>query len=140
MKRRRARHPLDGEGFRETFLVHFTRRGDRPALRRLTSLMIELYIGARPRWWPDHREGDLYALLGAAILDLRHLRDVLLWADAGEDRSMEAAALAGYARKCGEEVEKIADGIEEAMADPQGTLERERALLDYLTRSGSGEE
>ena len=118
------------EGFRETFLVLFTRKGDASALRRLTLLLSELYVNAAPRWWPYPQEGELYALLHAAIKDLRHLRDVLAWVDEKGDYTMEGNALASFAGRCGTELERVAASLDAAMADPQGTLERERAILD----------
>src|SRR5215470_17830673 len=100
--------PREREGFRETFLVHFTRKADAAALRRLGLLVSDLYINAAPRWWPDHIEGALRAVLHAAIRDLRHLRDVLSDLDRGGDYSMEGAALAGFAGRCGVELEGMA--------------------------------
>ncbi len=47
------------EGFRETFLVIFTRKGDASALRRLALLLSELYVNAAPRWWPYSKGGEL---------------------------------------------------------------------------------
>jgi hypothetical protein len=72
----------------------------------------------------------LHALLGAVIRDLRHLRDVLAWVDEGGDFTMEGAALAHFAGRCSGELESVAASIEDAMADPKGTLERERAISD----------
>ena len=119
------------EGFRETFLVIFTRKGDASALRRLTLLLSELYVNAAPRWWPYPKEGEVHALLRATIQDLRHLRDVLAWVDeGGEGSTMEGAALAHFAGRCGGELERIAASIEDAMADPKGNLERDRAILN----------
>lgn len=128
--RRALGHCRWREGFRETFLVVFTRKGDASALRRLALLLSELYVNAAPRWWPYPKEGELYTLLGAAIRDLRHLRDVLAWVDEGGDFTMEGAALAYFAGRCGGELGKIAVSIENAMEDPKGTLERERAISD----------
>ncbi len=128
--RRALGHRRWKEGFRETFLVVFTRSGDASALRKLALLLSELYVNAAPRWWPYPKEGELYTLLGAAIRDLRHLRDVLAWVDEGGDFTMEGAALAHFAGRCGGELERVAASIEDAMADPKGNLERDRAILD----------
>jgi hypothetical protein len=117
------------EGFRETFIVLFSRKGDAAALRRLSSLLTELCTLAGP-WWPRLKEGDPHALLYAAVRDIRHVRDVLAWIDAGSDRTMQGAALCQFAGHCGEELEKIAAAIEDAMADPQRTLEDMRAFYD----------
>jgi len=73
--------------------------GTHPPSAGSPSWWFELYIGARPRWWPYHREGDLRAILGAAVLDLRHLRDVLEFAERCETYHREDALLAGFANR-----------------------------------------
>jgi hypothetical protein len=128
--RRALGHPRWREGFRETFLVVFTRKGDASALRRLTLLLSELYVNAAPRWWPYPEGSELDAVLRAVVADLRHLRHVLAWAEGGNTYSMEGAALAHFAGRCGGELETVAASIEAAMADPKGTLERERVISD----------
>jgi hypothetical protein len=129
--RRALGHPRWREGFRETFLVVFTRQGDASALRRLTLLLSELYVNAAPRWWPYPKGGELDAILRAVVADLRHLRHVLAWAE-GADATygMEGTALAHFAGRCGGELETVAASIEAAMADPKANLERERAISD----------
>jgi hypothetical protein len=117
------------EGFRETFLVIFTRKGDAAALRRLALLLTELYRCAAPRWWPAHKRGDVDAILRAVVADLRHLRYVLEWAGGGTTYSALGMAYSRLARDCGGEVEEIAAAIEAAMADPRGTVDRHRASL-----------
>jgi hypothetical protein len=116
-------------GFRETFLVVFTRKGDAAALRRLACLLTELYRSAAPRWWPAHKRGDVDAILCAVVADLRHLRYVLEWAAGGVTYSALGMAYNQLARDCSGEVEEIAAAIEAAMADPKGTAERHRASL-----------
>ena len=116
-------------GFRETFLVIFTRKGDAAALRRLSRLLTELYRCAAPRWWPPHKQGDDVALLRAAVADLRHLRYVLEWSAGGVTYSALGMAYNQLARDCSAEVEEIAAKIEAAMADPKGTADRHQALL-----------
>jgi hypothetical protein len=128
--RRALGHRRWKEGFRETFLVVFTRKGDASALRRLSLLLSELYVNAAPVWWPYPEGSELDALLRAVVADLRHLRHVLAWAEGSKTYSMEGAALAHFAGRCGGELEKVAASIEGAMADPKGTLERERAISD----------
>ncbi|MFY9821779.1 MAG: hypothetical protein WAM82_10360 [Thermoanaerobaculia bacterium] len=118
------------EGFRETFLVVFTRKADAAALRRLALLLTELYRDAAPRWWPSHKRGDVDAILRAAVADLRHLRYVLEWAGEGVSYSALGNAYAQLARDSSGDAEKIAAAIEAALADPKGTLERHRATLD----------
>ena len=130
--RRPLGHPRWREGFRETFLVVFTRKGDASALRRLTLLLSELYVNAAPRWWPYPKGSELDAVLRAVVADLRHLRHVLAWAEGAETTyGMEGTALAHFAgRSRRASLETVAASIEAAMADPKGTLERQRAISD----------
>jgi hypothetical protein len=128
--RRALGHPRWREGFRETFLVVFTRQGDASALRRLSLLLSELYVNAAPRWWPCPKGSELDAILRAVVADLRHLRHVLAWVEGGKAYSMEGAALAHFAGRLGGELKTVAASIEAAMADPKATLERERANSD----------
>jgi hypothetical protein len=129
-KRRALGHLRWREGFRETFLMVFTRKGDASALRRLSLLISELYVCAAPGWWPYPEGSELDAVLRAVVADLRHLRHVLRWAGEGTTYSMEQTALAHFAGGLNGDVEEIAASIEAAMADPSGTLERERAISD----------
>lgn len=55
---------------------------------------------------------------------------MLAWVDEGGDFTMEGAALAHFAGRCGSKLEEVAASIEDAMADPKGNLERDRAILD----------
>jgi hypothetical protein len=118
------------EGFRETFLVVFTRKADASALRRLALLLTELYRNAAPGWWPHPKGSELDAILRAVVADLRHLRHVLEWAGEVKTYSMQGGALAHFASDRGGDLEKIAASIENAMADPRGTLERQRVISD----------
>jgi hypothetical protein len=118
------------EGFRETFLVVFTRKADAAALRRLALLLTELYRNAAPGWWPHPKGSELDALLRAVVADLRHLRYVLEWAGGTRTYSEVGNALAHFASDRSGDVEKIAAAIEAAMADPRGTLERQSVLSD----------
>jgi len=115
-------------GFRETFLVVFTRKADAAALRRLALLLTELYR-CSAQWWPPHKGGEDAAILRAVVADLRHLRYVLEWASGGTTYSELGRAYNWLARDCSGEVEKIAAAIEAAMEDPRGTMERHRASL-----------
>lgn len=120
MKRSR---PVQRDGFRETFLVRFTRKPDADALRRLAVLVSELYVNSSPGWWPAPREGDLRALLWAVVRDLRYMREVLAQAERGEWYDRGEVLLASFARHCAVDVEGIAAAIEQALADPEGTAQ-----------------
>ncbi|MGH7486789.1 MAG: hypothetical protein ACREMY_14485, partial [bacterium] len=127
------------EGFRETFLVVFTRKADAAALRRLALLLTELCRNAAPGWWPAHKRGDLDAILCAVVADLRHLRYVLEWAGGARTYSMQGNALAHFASDRRGDLEKIAAAIEAAMADPRGTVERQRVISDAAVGVGPRE-
>ncbi|HEV7509209.1 MAG TPA: hypothetical protein VGS07_30315 [Thermoanaerobaculia bacterium] len=119
--------------FREIFLVMFTDARANEAMRRFGHLQYEMVIETWGQW-PDHREGIFPAEMRAAVADLRHvqrhLRYVLEWAGGGTTYSPLGMAYSRLARDCGGEVEEIAAAIEAAMADPRGTIERHRVLLD----------
>jgi hypothetical protein len=117
------------DGFRETFLFLFTRKGDAAALRRVCMLLSDLYQGIDPRQWPAPKDGELKGLVLAAVRDLRHVRDVMLWIDAGHGFDGYSAAVADLVGRCGADLEKIAVSIEDGMADlPQLYDEYMRAL------------
>ncbi len=133
---RRVTYPRR-DGFRETFLMNFTRKGDASGLRRLSSLISELHINASPLWWPRKKDGDLRTLLRACVRDMRHLEALLTFANPGRElHTMELGALANFARRCGGELGGLADAIEDAMAHPQENLERDRALLAFVASAG----
>jgi hypothetical protein len=118
-----------GGGFRETFLLLFTRKGDAAALRRTANLLTEMYRYAGRTWWPLPKEGDFYGLIHAALRDLRHVRDVLLWIDGGHVFDGYEAAVADLVGRCGADLEKVAATIEAGIADlPQLYDEYMRAL------------
>ncbi|HEX9940681.1 MAG TPA: hypothetical protein VGG03_01595 [Thermoanaerobaculia bacterium] len=129
---RRLKERRFQEGFRETFLLLFTRKGDAAALRRVCLLLMEMYRNIAPGWWPYPKEGELKALILAALRDLRHVRDVLAWIDGPHGFVMEDAALASFVGRCADDLEKIAASIEDAMANPQRTLEEDRARVNAL--------
>lgn len=105
------------DGFRETFVFLFTRKGDAAALRRVCMLLSDLYRGIDPRQWPAPKHGDLHGLILAALRDLRHVRDVFLWIDAGHGFNGYEAAVADLVGRCGADLEKIAAAIEGGVAD-----------------------
>lgn len=104
------------DGFRETFVYLFTRRGDAPTLRHLAQLLIDLYRSMDDRFWPTHQQGEFYGLILAAVRDLRHVCDVFLWIDGGGHgfRGYEAA-VADLVGRSAADLEKIAASIEAGM-------------------------
>jgi hypothetical protein len=117
------------DGFRETFVFLFTRKGDAPTFRHLAALLMDLYRGVDSLFWPPHQQGDLHGLILAALRDLRHVRDVMLWIDAGHGFDGYAAAVADLVGRSGADLEMIAQKIEAGMANlPQLYDEYMRAL------------
>src|ERR1700744_6170854 len=66
----------EGEGFRETLLLHFTDPEANETLRRLGRLVFGMSLDSAPSW-PHHPEGETRAELSAALADLRHLEGFL---------------------------------------------------------------
>jgi hypothetical protein len=107
----------EGEGFRETLLLHFTEPEANETLRRLGKLVFNMSLDSAPSW-PHHPEGETRAELAAALADLRHLQgflsavgrehEVSSLSDADDALSLLAGRQAG-------ELARIAEEIEEAL-------------------------
>jgi hypothetical protein len=67
----------DFEGFRESFLLHFTRKPDNAALRTVATLLFDLVLEASTALIPPQPEGWGRALVRAAVADLRFLNGFL---------------------------------------------------------------
>ena len=105
------------DGFRETFVFLFTRKGDAPTFRHLAQLLMDLYREVGSHFWPQHQQGDLHGLILAALRDLRHVRDVFLWIDAGHGFRGYEAAVADLVGRCGADLEMTAQKIEAGIAN-----------------------
>ena len=68
--------PAECDGFRETWLRHFTRSEDEAALRQLSRLLHELVLDFAPHL-PIPPESTTRGELAAASRDLRHLAGFL---------------------------------------------------------------
>ena len=105
------------EGFRETFLLHYTEPEANTTLRHLGSLLFNLALESSGGW-PHHPGGVTRSELQAALADLRYLQGFL--ASVGREHlvsSLNAAddTLSRFAAERSEEVGRIADRIEEEL-------------------------
>src|SRR3954463_12268594 len=66
----------EGEGLRETLLLHYTEPEANETLRRLGKLVFNMSLDCAPSW-PHHPEGETRAELAAALADLRQLQGFL---------------------------------------------------------------
>lgn len=108
----------DREGFRETFLMHFTRPGDAEVLRRFGVMLFDAALESA-RLWPDWPESATRAELRAAAADLRHLAEFL--AALGLSRELSALTsaderLSRFAGRQAKQVVRIAERIETKLA------------------------
>jgi hypothetical protein len=107
----------DHEGFRETFLFHFTEPKANDALRTAGALLFDLALECCGSW-PVRPEGHVRAELQAALADLRHLEGFL--SAVGREHLVssldrEETALSHFAAKAAREVRRIADRIDERL-------------------------
>jgi hypothetical protein len=108
----------EGEGFRETLLLHITDRKANVTLRALGSLFLELSLDFN-RYWPDRPEGMTRSELRAAVADLRHLEGFLSSVGSEHEEAVldpDDEALSRFASQEAIEVGRIADRIEEKLA------------------------
>lgn len=106
------------EGFRETFLLHFSEPKTNTNLRELGSLLFDLALESSEAW-PDPPEGLTRSELRAAVADLRFLEGFL--GAVGREHLVSsldfaATALSQLAARQAREVGRIADRIEEELA------------------------
>jgi hypothetical protein len=112
-------HWEDHEGFRETFLLHFTEPLPNATLRQLGALLFTLALECSGSW-PMHEEGTTSSELRAAVADLRHLQGFL--GAVGREHvisSLDArdSVLSELAGGQALEVERIADLLEKGLAE-----------------------
>ena len=105
----------DFEGFRETFLLYFTRKPDNAALRTVATLLYDLVLESGNILMPPHPEGWARAQVRAALAELRFLQGFFasLTAEA-EGASLEAYEehLYRFAGQRSAVLGRIADEIE----------------------------
>jgi len=110
----------DFEGFRETFLLHFTEPGHNAALRSLGELLYSLVLEA-PYALPDPAEGWVRVHTRAALADLRFLEGFLLFL--GEERrdagaTPEEERLSRSAGRTARSLCRIADRLARVLESP----------------------
>jgi hypothetical protein len=109
----------EGEGFRETLLLHFTDPEANDTLRRLGKLVFGMSLDCAPSW-PHYPEGETRAELAAALADLRHLEGFLTavgreheissLSEADDALSILAGELAAELSRIGDEMEGVLGG------------------------------
>ena len=107
----------EGEGFRETLLLHVSDPEANETLRRLGQFFYNASLACAPSW-PHQPEGETRAELRAALADLRHLEGFL--ASVGREHvvsSLSAAdeALSEFAERQTLALSRVAEEIEAAI-------------------------
>ncbi len=114
------------EGFRETFLLYFTREDANAALRVVATLLYDLCLESGAVLMPDHPEGTARAQVRAVVADLRFLQGFLdgLTAEA-EGSSLEPYEehLFRFAGKRSAALGQVADEIEAQLGAWRGESE-----------------
>ncbi len=119
-------HWEDFEGFRETFLLYFTRKPDNAALRTVATLLYDLVLEASTPLMPPHPEGWARAQVRAAVADLRHMQGFLdSLTQEAEGSSLEPFEehLYRFAGARSAVLEKVADEIEAQLGPWRGEIE-----------------
>jgi hypothetical protein len=109
----------EGEGFRETLLLHYSDPEAAETLRRLGSFLFSTSL-EHAKDWPHHPEGETRAELRAALADLRHLEGFL--ASVGREHEVSSLSededvLSLIAARQSLELARIADEIERALGE-----------------------
>lgn len=104
----------EGEGFRETLLLHVTDPTANITLRSLGGLFFNLFLECAPSY-PHHSEGETRSELRAALADLRHLEGFL--ASVGREHEISSLSpaddeLSQFAGSQALELGRVADEIE----------------------------
>ncbi len=109
----------EGEGFRETLLLHYTDPEANITLRRLGSLLFGTSLECAESW-PHHAEGETRAELRAALAELRHLEGFLT--SVGREHEVSSLppadeVLSLFASRQALELSRIASEIEVALGE-----------------------
>ena len=116
----------DFEGFRESFLLHFTRQADNAALRTTATLLFDLVLEASTALIPPQPEGWARAQIRAAVADLRFLQGLLgSFTQEAEGSSLEPFEdhLYRFAGARSAVLAKVADEIEAQLGPWRGEKE-----------------
>ncbi|HYU33305.1 MAG TPA: hypothetical protein VEW48_14190 [Thermoanaerobaculia bacterium] len=113
------------EGFRETFLLYFTRQDANAALRTTATLLYDLCLESGP-FMPEQPEGSARAQVRAVVADLRFLQGFLDGlTEEAEGSSMEPYEehLFRFAGKRSATLGQVADEIEAQLGAWRGETE-----------------
>ena len=109
----------EGEGFRETLLLHITDPDANATLRSLGSLLFNLSLeGAE--FWPRRSESETRSELRAVLADLRHLEGFL--SSLGREREVSSLSpsddeLSRFAGEQAPLLAQIADKVERTLGE-----------------------
>lgn len=109
----------EGEGFRETLLLHVTDPAANTTLRSLGGLLFTLFLECAGSS-PHHSEGETRSELRAALADLRHLEGFLISVGREHEVSSLSPAdetLSLFAGRQALEVSRVAREIEQALRE-----------------------
>jgi hypothetical protein len=112
----------EGEGFRETLLLHYSDPEANATLRRLGDLLFNVSLECAESW-PHHAEGETRSELRAVLADLRHLEGFL--ASVGREHQVSSLSpadevLSLFAGRQALELSRIAGEIEQAIGEGAG--------------------
>lgn len=106
------------EGFRFTFLFHFTRPEDADALRQVAQTLYDLVLDRAPGVWPSHPSPSTRWEMVAAMCELRFLEGYLRSVHREHQISSlppEVEELSKFAGVIAHELSQIADRVNEEL-------------------------
>jgi hypothetical protein len=116
----------DTEGFRETFLLYFTKADANAGLRTVATLLYDLVLESGSVLMPEHPEGWARSQVRAALADLRHMQgflDSLTKEAEGSSLEPYEEHLYRFAGARAAVLAKVADEIEAQLGPWRGEIE-----------------